>query len=166
MMKNKKVVLLLLLLVLVLALGIGYAMNNKTLNITGTAAATADDNNFKVIFDKDTAITKSENVTATYTDDTNATITVTGLTKKGDTATATYTVKNDSNDIDANVTAATTVTNSDFFKVTTTGITDTATKIVSGNTTTITVTVELIKTPVENQSTDVTVTLTAVPVQQ
>lgn len=168
-MKNKKVLMVLLLLIVVLALGIGYALTNTTLLINGTASATAAQENFVVRFEKAqggtyTAPTNLSNATATVTNDTTATINVTGLTKVGDKATATYTVENASAGIDASVVAASTVTNTDYFKVTTTGLTSSATTIASGDKTTVTVTVELVKTPIEDQEGTVTVTLTATPV--
>lgn len=165
-MKEKKVLILLLIVILVLFLGIGYAtLTAETLHINGSASAIAADDNFTVRFKKTQETfdqpTNLSNATATVTDAKTATITVTGLTKVGDKATATYEVENASNGIDANVVANATVTNTEYFKVTTTGITSEATKIASGDHQAITVTVELIKTPVADQSGTVTVTLTA-----
>lgn len=172
-MKNKRVLMLLLVLALILFLGIGYALKTKELTITGMATATASDNNFTVRFkktgtsyDEPTGLT---NATATVTADNQATINVSGLTKVGETATATYAVENVSHGIDANVKAVATIGNTEYFKVTTEGITGEETKLTSdtsSNTTSITVKVELIKTPLEDLDSNVTVTLTATPVAQ
>lgn len=173
-MKNKRILVVMLLLVMVLLLGIGYAVSNKTLTISGTASAAADDDNFVVRFKKTSddagyeTPTGLTNATATVTDDKTATIEVTGLKKKDDTATATYTIENKSNDIDASVKAAIKnfTQNTEYFEVTTSGITNTASDLACDNTTTITVTVKLLKTPVEAKSTTFTVELDATPVQK
>lgn len=169
-MKNKRVLLLLVLLMIVMALGIGYAISNKTLLISGTASATASEDNFIVRFKKTGENydnpTNLTNATASVTDDINAKIEVTGLTKVGDTATATYEVENVSKGLDANITANAVIADTDYFKVTTTGLTSTETKVAQDDSTTITVTVELIKTPTEDKTADVTVTLTATPVEK
>lgn len=166
-MKNKRILVLLLVLVLILALGIGYALSNKNLTISGSSSATASDENFTVRFKKTgssyDAPTNLSNATASITNDLTAVIDVTGLTKEGDTATATYEIENASNGIDATVTAATISSNTDYFEVTTTGLTSTEKVIASGNSEKITVTVKLIKTPIVNQTGTVTVELTAVP---
>ena len=169
-MKNKRVVMTLVLLLVILLLSTGYALSTTSLQIKGSAEATASDDNFIVRFKK-TGTSYDEptnllNATATVTSDTEATINVSGLTKAGDKATATYVVENASNGIDANIVAVPSSTDTEYFKVTTTGITTAESKIVSGNTSEITVTVELIKTPIEDKATTVTVDLTATPVAQ
>lgn len=169
-MKNKRVLLLLLLLIIVMVLGIGYAISNKTLIISGTATATAADDNFVVRFKKTDgnydAPTNLKNAIASVTKDNEATITVTGLTKVGDTATATYEVENASEGLDAKIKAEAVVKDNTYFKVTTTDITSTETELAQGASKKVTVTVELVKTPIEDKTTDVTVTLTAVPVEK
>lgn len=70
---------------------------------------------------------------------------VNGLTAKGDTATATYTIANTSADLSAVLSATTSNTNDEFFKVTQNIAKGT---VAAGDSTTITVTVELIKTPI------------------
>lgn len=168
-MKNKRVLTLLLLLVIVFALCIGYALNTKTLQINGTATASATDENFKVRFKKTgdnyDAPTNLVNATGSVTSDIEATMNVTGLTKKGDTAQATYTVENVSENIDASIVAAIEgLQNQEYFKVTTSGITDTATTISTNGETTVTVNVELLKTPIADQEENLTIKLTATPV--
>lgn len=166
-MKNKKMFLGTSLLIAVLMLGIGYAaINNIVLNINGTSAAQANQDNFKVKFSDDSiAVSDPLKVVASKTDDNNATISVSGLTAKGDTATATYTIKNVSPDLSASIAVPTiTVSNEEYFKVTTDW---TSAKVVAkDNSVTVTVTVELIKTPItEDPESTVTLTFDASPVQ-
>lgn len=157
------------LLIAVVVIGIGYAaISTITLNIKGSASATTNNDNFVVEFDNATDVsTSGNNVTAQITDVHNATINVTGLTKKGDTAYATYTIKNSSEAISAILTATTTNENEDYFKVDYEFANDgTTTTLEADNSTTIKVTVELIKTPIEDiPETNIGVTLTATPTQ-
>ena len=88
---------------------------------------------------------------------------VNGLTAKGDTATATYTIENTSADLSAVLSATTTNSNTEYFKVTQNIAKAT---IGHGETTTITVTVELIKTPItQDEETTIGVDITAEPQQ-
>ena len=99
-------------------LGLGYAaIQNITLNITGTAAANPNQSNFSVHFVNDPAPTVSNSTfaTAAITDDINATINVTGLTAKGQNVTATYIVKNSSSDLSSDLSVATTNSNTEYF---------------------------------------------------
>lgn len=187
-MKKQRIVTLLVLFLIVFALGTGYALSSKTLNIVGTANVIADDDNFIVRFQqtsdgnghtaptitagKDTTATGDALAKATVTDDYNATISVTGLKKEGDSVDVTYTVENKSNDLDAEVTAAITTTgvnattDKDYFTVTTTGITSNKTTIACDGTQTITVTVKLNKTPVTDKAININVKLTATAVEK
>jgi len=167
-MKSRKTLMTLGVIVAVLILGVGYAtISNIELNINGTAAATASDDNFKVAFDSTVTPTKSEKTTdATISDDSTAVMTVEGLTTSGETATATYTIKNSSDDLSASLTAAVTQVAGDYaeyFEVTTDM--NTATTVAAGNSTTITVTVKLKKTPAKDiEAQNFKVTITAEPV--
>lgn len=173
-MRNKRALGLLVILIVVSLLGVGYALNTKDLTISGTAKVTATDDNFTVRFKKTEEGTYQEptdmvNAEGKVTSDTEATISVTGLSKVNDEATVTYTVENASNGIDADVLAKINATNPEYFKVEVTGISTEAsakTKIVSGEETTVTVKVKLLKTPIVDQTADVTVTLTAEAVAQ
>lgn len=165
-MKQKKTFIIVALLLAVLLLGIGYAaMAGITLNINGTANATIDNTNFVVKFVADSAqVSNAEKVTATVTDDKTARIAVNGLTAKGDYETATYTIKNESADLSARLSAAITNNNKDYFKVEYT-IADTE-PLASGATTTITVKVSLLKTPIDtDQNATIGVAITADPLQ-
>ena len=162
--QNKKTLqIVLVVLIAVLSLGIGYAtISNINLIIDGNATANPNDNNFKVHF-VETADTPNleGNVTLTGSadidknDNTMATFNVGGLTKEGDYAIATYTIINNSNDVGAKLSLELTNSNADYFKVTET-ITDT--ELQAGDTTTGTVKVEMIKTPLTNE---VTTSITA-----
>lgn len=147
-------------------LGLGYAaIQNITLNITGTAAANPNQSNFSVHFVNDPVPTVSNSTfaTAAITDDTNATINVTGLTAKGQNVTATYIVKNSSSDLSSDLSVATTNSNTEYFTLSSELA---KTSLKAGETTTVTVNVELTKTPVsESVSSVIGVQLTAIPVQ-
>ena len=154
------------LLLAVLMLGIGYAaMSNITLNINGSASATVEDENFKVKFTGTPTVSNATNVVAEVEEDHKASITVTGLTAKGDSETATYTIENASEDLSAEL-AIPSISNdnTEYFKVTTDM--DAAKTITAGTTTTVTVTVELVKTPIEsNQKANIDINIDATPVQ-
>ncbi|MBR3613575.1 MAG: leucine-rich repeat protein [Clostridia bacterium] len=151
-------------IVAVLLLGIGYAaIQNITLNISGSAAADPSQSNFKVMFSGTPTVSDDTYVTAAITDDTNATVNVEGLTKKGDVVTATYTVQNASTDLSADLAVSTTNSNTEYFTLM--SELDKS-SLVAGEATTLTVTVELTKTPiVESVSTTIGVQLEAMPVQ-
>lgn len=88
---------------------------------------------------------------------------VSKLTAKGDTATATYTIANTSADLSAVLSATTTNTNDEYFKITQNIAKAT---VAAGDTATITVTVELIKTPItQDEETTIGVAITAEPQQ-
>ena len=152
--------------VAILLIGVGYAaIENISLTINGTATADPSQSNFVVKFDQSVEPIQDGKgtITAKITDDTKATLNVTGLATEGEKASATYTVKNDSKDLSANLTASITQKNNEYFKVTQEiG----KTSLTKGETTTLKVTVELIKTPsTENEDDTINVTLTAQPVQ-
>lgn len=175
-MKKRKTFVGVALLVAVLMLGIGYAaISNIDLKITGSASATPSDSNFKVKFtgtpetDATNVSSASTNatVTASVTDDLNATIDVSGLTTTGDYVTATYTILNDSPELAATlavgeitkaVKTSAATDSTDYFNVTAT-LKDT--EIAATKTTTVTVKVELTKTPVEDKAITITVPITA-----
>lgn len=172
-MKKKRTLTVVAAVLAVLMLGVGYAaVANDVLTINGTASATPSDDNFVVQFDQDTAVVKGDNVTADYTDATNATFAVSGLTAKGQTASATYAIENLSPDLSANLTATIgNMTNGEsgteddktYFNVT---YSFGSTTVAAGGNTTLTVTVTMLKTPVtEDVSVTFPVTITATPVQ-
>ena len=163
-MKKTSKIILTMIVIAILIIGVGYAaIQNITLNISGTATADPSQSNFKVMFSGTPTVSDETYVTAAVTDDINATINVEGLTKAGDTVFATYTVQNTSTDLSADLSVATTNSNTEYFTISSELA---KTSLIAGEATTITVTAELAKTPItESVSTTIGVQITAVPVQ-
>ena len=158
--KRKRLKLLIFVFIFVIVLGVGYAgVGSVDLLLSGNSVASTSDGNFVVKF-------KSANIspsygTASITNDITATINVTGLSLEGDMCEATYTVKNESRGIDAGISLQLVNTNAEYFRVTET-IADSELQV--GDTTTVKIKVEMIKTPVEiDVSTNITGVLHAVP---
>lgn len=177
-MDNKKKVIGIVVIVAILAIGIGYAaISTIPLKISGTAGATTKQENFVVRFEGTPTAEKGENVDATatanasITDDLNAKLEVAGLTAKGDTVTAKYTIKNASPDLTAKLTVNDPVVeNTTYFKATkkVTGLAeDNTMELIKDGTAVVELTVELIKTPVTDETIETTVTMSinADPVQ-
>ena len=166
-MNRKKTLYGLGLLALILVLGVGYAaVSEVTLNIDGSATVASEA--LKVSFNGVTDTEDDDKVVASSTDNSlNASIQVTNLTLN-EAVSATYTIKNQETDVDANVIKKQ-ISNdkSEFFEVTT-SVDDSAETITAGGTGTVTVTVRLIKTPVEtsDSTANIQIDLTASPVAQ
>lgn len=157
-MKKKNTLLAVALLIGVLALGIGYALTASDLTINGTATASDTSSNFNVVFDTTVAPTGSA-TTKTVDNTTTATMAVT-LQNVGDTQNATFTIKNASTSninaiVEATDISAQFVEHTDgltaaqaaqYFSVTPTCA---AATLTPGQTTTCTVTVELLKVAIE-----------------
>ena len=165
---NNKVVGGIVLLAIILV-AVGYAaIINVTLNINGTAKSEASQANFVVEFTGTTTTSGKGTTTATINENkkTEGTIEVAELTAKGDTTTATYTVKNNSQDLSADLTAEATSSNSDYFEVIS-KLDKTTLK--TGEETSLTVTIKLLKTPIDETKEDLTsnigVSITAEPKQ-
>ena len=97
--KDTKKIVGVVLVVAILLVAIGYAaIGTKTLNINGSATASTNDSNFVVKFTGTPTTGGTGTTTATINgqDQLKATMNVTGLTAKGDVATATYTISNES----------------------------------------------------------------------
>lgn len=108
--RNTRAVVGLVLLIAVLLVAIGYAaITAVTLNINGSAQATPEQTNFTVKFSGTPTVSDSSKVVAVINqqDQLKATMNVNGLTAKGDTATATYTIANTSADLSAVLSATT-----------------------------------------------------------
>ena len=155
-------------LVAIVLLGIGYAaISNILLTVNSTKTVVKiNQENFKVHFTEAQNITGTDGVsgsTIIEDDDTVASFSVTGLAKTGDYAEAKYTVSNDSNGIGAIISSELSNTNTEYFKVTET-INDN--KLQAGETTTVTVKVEMVKTPLtDSVSTNITTKLKANPLE-
>ena len=166
--KNTKIVGGVLLVAIILVAVAYAAITNVGLNINGVGSAQAKQENFKVEFIGTPSTSGKGTTTATISesDKTKGTVNVTGLTAKGDEATATYTVKNLSSDISADLTAEATSSNQTYFEVI---CSLEKTTLKAQEETTLKVTVRLLKTPIdetkEDLNSDIDVTLTAEPKQ-
>ena len=159
------------LVAMVLVLGVGYAtVSQVILTISGDAAV--KDTDLKVVFNGNTTTDlsgKSSDDAAVVASSENggltAKIKVTGLTKVGETVSATYEIENKETDLNASVIEKT-ITNdkSEFFEVTTDMTT--AKPIAAEGKTTVTVTVKLIKLPIisDDSKATIEVKLEATPV--
>ena len=150
----------------VLLLGIGYAaINNITLNIRGQLEAQPNDENFKVKFDSVENVS-DDKVTAEITNEKKAIFNVTGLDTAGQEVYATYVVKNESADLSAKIDINATIDENniyaDYFNVKA-NIEETL--LNAGESTTVTVTARLEKTPINEIAVEIAVTLIAQPVQ-
>ena len=165
---NAKIVGGVLVLAIILVAVAYAAITSTQLNINGTGNATAKQDNFRVEF-IGTPTTGGKGTTTATIDSsvkTNGTVTVNGLTAKGDEATATYTVKNQSADLSADLSAKATSSNEEYFEVL---CTLEKTTLKAQEETTLKVTVRLLKTPIdetkENLKTEIGVNVTAEPKQ-
>ena len=154
-------------LIAIITLGIGYAgITAINLVINGDATASVNDQNFKVKFLSEENVTPTitgEGNTVSVKDDITAEFSVSTLTGLGDSEVATFRVKNESKGIGADISLSVTSSNSEYFKVTE-YVQDT--QLQAGDETTVTVTVEMIKTPItDSVSTSITATLTASPLE-
>ena len=161
--KTSKIILVTIIATCIL-LGLGYAaIQNITLNVIGTVAADPNQANFKVGFVGTPEVSDGTYVSAGITNSTNATIDVSGLTTKGQKVTATYNIKNDSKDLSSDLSVKATSSNTEYFVVSSRL---NKSSLVAGEETTVTVTVELSKTLIENSaSTNIGITLDAYPVE-
>ena len=156
-MRERRVMMLLGIVIAVLALGLAYAAISENLEITGSAAGNFDPANFEVIFSEVSGVTGTNGVntsgsTATIdsVDKTKGSFSFNGFTTKGQTQSATWTISNEN---DAGLSAyIETVTesqiNREYFKATC-NLADNA--IGPNEETTVTVTVECIKTPTDEK---------------
>ena len=158
-----------ILLVAILIVAVGYAAITKVgLNIDGTAKSEGNPDNFKVelIGEPQTSGDGTTTATINNADKTQGTMNVSGLNAKGQTAIATYTVKNQSADLSADLIAKATTTNDEYFEV---QCSLDKTTLKAQEETTMIVKVKLLKTPIdetkENLSTEIGVNIDAEPKQ-
>ena len=161
---KKKLQIMIFVLIGVITLGVGYAaISAINLVISGNATATPSQSSFSVVFKSASVTTGTGTATIDQNDSTVAYFDVSGISKEGDTAVATYTIKNESNGVGASISLNVTNTNTEYFQVTE-AITDT--ELQANEQTTATITVQMIKTPItESVSTSITGTLTATPME-
>ena len=102
-MKNKRTIIIAALLVLALCLGIGYADLTREMVISSTANLDPNNSAFKIVFIKAEVEAGKESVaTASVTGDhSTANYTITGLTQPGDNVKITFTIENQTADVDA-----------------------------------------------------------------
>ena len=174
-MRQTKTLFLLLITVSVLILSIGYAaISNVNFTITGNATAAPSADNFKVVFGKvgtadapsfvvGAGTSTGVNVAFTTPSDRVATLDVTGLKRVGDSVVATFTVINESTDLDATLTELNTTGTNNYFTVT---AKSTDKVIKAREKTNIEVTVTLIKLPItSNAVANISVNFSAVPTE-
>ena len=156
-------------LLAIILVAVGYAaITNVTLNISGTAKSEASQANFVVEFTGTPTTGGKGTTTATINENkkTEGTIEVSDLSAKGDTATATYTVKNQSQDLSADLTAEATSSNDEYFQVI---CSLEKTTLKSQEETSLTITIKLLKTPIDETKEDlksnIGVSITAEPKQ-
>ena len=151
--KNTKIVGGVLLVAIILVAVAYAAITNVELNINGVGNAQAKQENFKVEFIGTPSTSGKGITTATINSDdkTQGSVNVTGLTAKGDEAVATYTVKNLSSDISADLTADATSSNQTCFEVI---CSLEKTTLKAQEETTLKVTVRLLKTPIDETKED------------
>jgi len=153
-MRERKLFMVLGIVLAVLALGIAYAATlNVNLSITGTATAMASEENFDVKFTYVSPVTGTGEVDTSgstaeiSSDPTRGTFEFTGFITKGQTQSATWTISNENEaELYAHIVAyrELEVTDREYFR----GRCDLASDVIEPNgTTTLTVTVECIKTP-------------------
>jgi len=154
-MRERRLFMILGIILAVLALGIAYAATLSIgLSITGSATAMASEENFDVKFTEVSDVTgtggvdtKGSTAEIDSNDQTKGTFEFKGFVTKGQTQSATWTISNDNDaglyaDIAAN--SAIECTDGEYFR----GTCDLASEVIEPNgTTTLTVTVECIKTP-------------------
>ena len=172
-MSRQKTIIVGVILIAILLMAIGYAgVTSTNLTITGTASATAAQDNFKVYFTGANTVknpnTDAVSVTATN-GQTTATVNVSGLTKKEDTAYAILEIENGSNAVNAeSVNVITAGTDNAIFDIEAVmcnaeGTTISDYSVDSGAKTYVKVSATLKQTPTSDTSTSIAVTLTASP---
>ena len=161
---KKKLQIMIFVLIGVITLGVGYAaISAINLVINGNATGSPSQNSFSVVFKSASVTTGTGTATIDNQDSTVAYFDVSGLSKAGDTAVATYTIKNESNGVGASIDLAVTNSNTEYFTVEE-SILDT--ELQAGESTTASITVTLTKTIIEEAvTTSITGTLTATPME-
>ena len=161
---KRRTIILTFAIIALLLVGVGYATLTDTLTVNGTVSTS--EANISVIFSKAESTDKDAELGVTGTHE--ITLGSSALKKEGDVVTFTLTVADASDPgLDAKITELGAVTNNneEYFSVTYDGL-EVDQVIKDGSTGTITVTVELIKTPVETQSVTFKFVVNATAVQE
>lgn len=170
-MNKQKTLILGIIVLIAIFMGIGYAaISNIELKITGTANATANQENFNVYFTGANTIKSGNDVDVTVTSNAKeAIVNFSGLTTKGDTKYAILEIENGSNDIVAGtVTVTATSSNENVFKATAIMCNESEseienTELAVGEKTYVKVSVELLKTVIDDDSSEITAKIIATP---
>lgn len=152
-MKKIKKFIIILIIIAMLFIGKAYA----------TPSIIGNQMEFKVRFSGNAIISNKEKVKASITNETNATINVTGLTMKENIETVSYIVQNTSRDLYADLSVNTTNNNKEYFNVTTALDKN---SLSNGEATKITVKIELLKEPINvEEKAVIGIQLKAIPIQ-
>ena len=172
-MKKRRIVITAFLLVACMLIGVGYAAITGSITINGKTSAGVHSDNFKVIIEQGTEVVKKNGATLTnptgegvtpyysFTYGTLGTSVIANinegvLTQEGDTVTITFTILNESESLHAKVSYKTlTHDNDEYFEVTTdfSGERTLGEKGSGTDSTTVTVTIQLLKTLAEGSKT-------------
>ena len=161
-MRSKKSYKMLIIFGLVLFLSVGYAIvNSVSLSITGTSSAGTSTLN--VAFTGDKTVSNSTKGSATVTAGSKTATFKTSNMSLNETITFTYKVKNNETDVAANISISTNGSNS-YFTITSSSSTQT---LQPGDSSTITINVKMIKTPItaDDNNASFTVTITGTPTE-
>ena len=173
-MKNKKYLSILIVFLALLFISIGYAAISKELLVNGSATTqkegVSDDDttslakNFVVLWDKytkviDDTFANNAKTEVTILDDLNAKIEITELSKHNAFVTVTLKIRNDSKDLKASIPLPV-VANSEerYFNVTTDWV---DTVLLPGESKNVTITIQLIRSPLDHTSGTFTIKFTA-----
>lgn len=167
--RNKNVIILIIFLLFMITMGVGYSIiSSIDISINGSGNLTAEQKNFKVMFlnsdsNKPTIDGSPTNI-INIEDDTTASFNVSTLSKKGDCVNAIIKIKNESNSIGAKIALDITNSNIEYFNVEE-YIDDNV--LNSGDITFVKISIEMIKTPIDNVETaNIVAKLIVNPVKQ
>ena len=157
-MKKKRSMIVLAIFVAVLVLGVGYAaITGVQLSIDGSASVTNRD--LAVSF-TNAGATGATCTAAAVNGELEADLTVTGLSAVGQSVTATYTIQNEEDDLDALISLNTVDNPGDQFFEVTTSLDSADLTVGAADTETVTVTVTLIAMPITTADSTATFTIT------
>lgn len=166
-MRPKKIILLLEVVVVILTIllttGVGYAIEtDNTLNISEKEVFVAKQSDFKVRFTGEPRYTGKGVAKLNLTGETTATMNISGLKSVGDSLTTIWEIENKSRDLYADINTSVRNTNTEYFNVTS-KVSNSILNPKNGKTT-IEITVELIKLPIEkDEKADICINITAKP---
>lgn len=165
-MRQQKLISLLLVvaisLIIFLSTGVGYAtVTGNPLTVYDNVASYPENGDFRVGFTGKTSYIGTGRATLKTTGPTSGIMDVTGLSSVGDYVTGIFRIKNTSHDIYAELTEKYTNSNPEFFEVTV-SLTDDLLKPRNGEAE-LRITVELIKTPINTERTQICVEVIANP---